>query len=84
MAKIREKTEVFHRPLTIYPPMESFSPSKGLFLEQARRYQDKILAEAGKDEEKEERTATITSLDELQLRPFVNEGIERPKEVRLS
>nr|GEV39625.1 hypothetical protein [Tanacetum cinerariifolium] len=31
-----------------------------------------------KKEEKEERTATITSLDELQLRPFVNEGIERP------
>lgn len=74
-----------HRPLTIYPPPESFSPSKGLslsfflsfFLEQARRrYQDKILAEAEKEEEKEERTATITSLDELQLRPFVNEGIE--------
>ena len=60
MAKIREKREVFHGPLTIYPPMESFSPSKGLFLEQARRYyQDKILAEAGKDEEKEE----LSSID---------------------
>nr|GFD36103.1 hypothetical protein [Tanacetum cinerariifolium] len=37
----------------------------------------KIL-KAEKEEEKEERTATITSLDEFQLRPFVNEGIERP------
>ncbi|KAI3668779.1 hypothetical protein L1987_88203 [Smallanthus sonchifolius] len=65
-----------HRPLTI----ESLSLRQrdSLFLEQARRYQDKILAEAEKEEEKEERTATITSLDELQLCPFVNEGIERP------
>nr|GEW58049.1 probable E3 ubiquitin-protein ligase RHC2A [Tanacetum cinerariifolium] len=46
------------------------------------RPQDKILAEAEKEEEKEERTATITSLDELQLRPFVNEGIERPAKGR--
>nr|GEX12253.1 hypothetical protein [Tanacetum cinerariifolium] len=44
----------------------------------AREREDKILAEAEKEEEKKERTATITSLDELQLRPFVNEGIERP------
>nr|GFA79708.1 putative reverse transcriptase domain-containing protein [Tanacetum cinerariifolium] len=44
----------------------------------AREREDKILAEAEKEEEKEERTATITSLDKLQLRPFVNEGIERP------
>ncbi|KAI3776164.1 hypothetical protein L1987_45934 [Smallanthus sonchifolius] len=65
-----------HRPLTI----ESLSLRQrdSLFLEQARRYLDKILAEAEKEEEKEERTATITSLDELQLCPFVNEGIERP------
>ncbi|GJX51481.1 retrovirus-related pol polyprotein from transposon TNT 1-94 [Tanacetum coccineum] len=44
----------------------------------AREREDKILAEAEKEEEKEKRTATITSLDELQLRPFMNEGIERP------
>lgn len=67
-----------HRPLTIYPRSLSLRQRGSLFLEQARRYQDKILAEAEKEEEKEERTATITSLDELQLRPFVNEGIERP------
>lgn len=65
-----------HRPLTIYPRSLSLRQRDSLFLEQARRYQDKILAEAEKEEEKEERTATITSLDELQLRPFVNEGIE--------
>jgi hypothetical protein len=65
-----------HRPLTIYPRSLSLRQRDSLFLEQARRYQDKILAEAEKD--KEERTATITSNDELQLRPFVNEGIERP------
>ncbi|KAI3681316.1 hypothetical protein L6452_36106 [Arctium lappa] len=64
------------RPLTIYPQSLSLRQRDSLFLEQARRYQDKILAEAEKEEEKEERTATITSLDELQLRPFVNEGIE--------
>lgn len=64
--------------MTIYPRSLSLRQRDSLFLEQARRYQDKILAEAEKEEEKEERTATITSLDELQLRPFVNEGIERP------
>nr|GEV07793.1 hypothetical protein [Tanacetum cinerariifolium] len=48
------------------------------FLKQARHYRDKILAEAEKEEEKEERTFTITSLDELQLRHFMNEGIKRP------
>jgi hypothetical protein len=69
-----------HRPLTIYPRSLSLRQRDSLFLEQARRYQDKILAEAEK--EKEERTATITSLDELQLRPFVNEGIERPAKGR--
>ncbi|KAK1425846.1 hypothetical protein QVD17_21207 [Tagetes erecta] len=52
-----------------------------LFLEQAWRYQDKILAEAEKEGEKEERTATITSLDELQLRPRGSKG--QPKERRL-
>ncbi|GKA42458.1 hypothetical protein Tco_0735118 [Tanacetum coccineum] len=67
-----------HRPLTIYPWRLSLRQRDSLFLEQARRYQDKILAEAEKEEEKEERTATITSLDELQLCPFVNEGIEKP------
>nr|GFB38178.1 hypothetical protein [Tanacetum cinerariifolium] len=66
-----------HRPLTIYPRSLSLLQRDSLFLEQARRYQDKILAEAEKEEEKEERTTTITSLDELQLRPFVNEGIKR-------
>nr|GFB90277.1 hypothetical protein [Tanacetum cinerariifolium] len=67
-----------HRPLTIYPRSLSLRQRDSLFLEQARRYQDKILAEAEKEEEIEERTATITSLDELQLCPFVNEGIKRP------
>ncbi|GKD81668.1 hypothetical protein Tco_1348507, partial [Tanacetum coccineum] len=53
-----------HRPLTIHPRSLSLRQRDSLFLEQARRYQDKILAEAEKEEEKEERTATITSLDE--------------------
>ncbi|GJS88282.1 hypothetical protein Tco_0770918 [Tanacetum coccineum] len=67
-----------HWPLTIYPRRLSLCQRDSFFLEQARRYQDKILAEAEKEEEKEKRTATIKSLDELQLCPFVNEGIERP------
>ncbi|GKA80706.1 hypothetical protein Tco_0787398 [Tanacetum coccineum] len=54
-----------HKPLTIYPWSLSLRQRDSLFLKQARRYQDKILAEAEKEEEKEERPATITSLDEL-------------------
>ncbi|KAD5508468.1 hypothetical protein E3N88_16171 [Mikania micrantha] len=63
-------------PLGHWLSIPGVSPRQrdSLFLEQAWRYQDKILAEA----EKEERTTTITSVDELQLRHFVNEGIERP------
>nr|GEX79248.1 hypothetical protein [Tanacetum cinerariifolium] len=68
-SKAREKEEA---------KSTAFKERDSLFLEQARCYQNKILAEAEKEEEKEERTATITSLDELQLRPLVNEGIERP------
>nr|GFA37509.1 hypothetical protein [Tanacetum cinerariifolium] len=62
-----------HRPLTIYPRSLSLRQRDSLFLEQARCYQDKILAEEKKEEEKEERTATITSLHTIRLKALKTE-----------
>lgn len=65
-------------PLNNYPLSLSPRQRNYLFLEQAQCYQDKILVETEKEEEENERTTTIRSLDKLQLRPFVNDVIERP------
>ncbi|GJS26766.1 hypothetical protein Tco_0487386 [Tanacetum coccineum] len=47
--KQRQRRCLLHRPLTIYPRSFSLRQRDSLFLEQARRYQDKILAEAKKE-----------------------------------